>query len=268
MILIGILRKFLYDPRIKTLDVDDPELLKIHLAVLQEKVLLRSAFCSFYNVMLKCRKIFVTATGPELELGSGVSFFKFIHPKIITSDIRQGKNIDKFINAQKMKVRRNSLSCIYAINVFHHLDNPDLFFKEINRVLKPGGACILIEPHGGFFSALIHKFMHKDETYNKKQGKWKSNSISGPLSGANQALAFIVFKRDLQLFKKKYGKFLEITHQEYIKNGLRYFLSGGLNFRQIVPSFMCPILSILEIALSPIEKYWTLHEVTVILKKS
>ncbi|CAN1513276.1 Methyltransferase type 11 [Methylophilaceae bacterium] len=268
MIFIKIFRSLLYDPRLRNLSVNDPKLLAIHSKILHEKKQLKKVFNDFYDAMLRCNKNFVTSSGDEIELGSGVGFFKSNHPNLITTDVRSGQNIEKYINAQKMKIKSNSLSCIYAINVFHHLENPDMFLREISRVLKPGGGCILIEPHEGFFSAFVHKFMHKSEIFDTKQDNWYNKSITGPLSGANQALAYIVFKRDLKLFKSKYGNNLEIKHQEYVTNGLRYFLTGGLNFRQILPSFLFFFVKILEITLSSVAKFWTLHQITVILKKT
>jgi len=56
------------------------------------------------------------------------------------------------------------------------------------------------------------------------------------MEGANQALSYIVFKRDVHLFLKKYPQ-LELVEQKVFSNYLRYLLSGGLNFRQILPSY-------------------------------
>ena len=268
MFVIKRLRACLYDPRLRNLPVNDRRLLTIHSKILHEKKQLKKVFNDFYDVMLKCNKKFVTASGNEIELGSGVGFLKSRRPNLVTTDIRESKNIEKYIDAQKMKIQSNSLSCIYAINVFHHLEKPDMFLKEISRVLKPGGGCILIEPHEGIISAFFHKFVHKSEIFDTKQVAWSNELIKGPLSGANQALAFIIFKRDLKLFNRRHGKTLEIKHQEYVMNGMRYLLTGGLNFRQIIPSFMFFFVKILEFTLSPLAKFWTLHQITVILKKT
>ena len=147
-------RELLKEPSIIGVNVNDNSLLQIHAEILKNKVLLRSAFETFYNDMIiqknKCFKV----DGIEVELGSGAGFFKDYNPDLLTSDIRFHQNIDIEINAVDMNLESGSVKCIYGINVFHHLPDIDRFFSEIIRVLNCGGGCILIEPHIGLLSAL------------------------------------------------------------------------------------------------------------------
>ena len=266
--MIENLRRWLYEPRVRGVDVDDKALLSIHKEILWKKPLLRSAFETFYRDMMNLCDSLLTPSGTEVELGSGAGFFKNLRPELITSDIRKGSHIDIALDAQNMSLPDNSVRCIYAINVFHHLPDPERFFSELCRVLRPGGACILIEPHGGFSSALLHRHLHTDEHFLPTASSWQTTDIRrGPLSGANQALAYIVFKRDIARFKSLYGEYLEIAYQGYILNALRYLLSGGLNFRQLTPSAFEPFLRLLERMGKPLARYWSLHQVIVIRKR-
>jgi SAM-dependent methyltransferase len=164
-----------------------------------------------------------------------------------------------------MILKKNSIKCIYAINVFHHLPNPEKFLDELCRVLKVGGGAILIEPHNGFFSSVLHKyFLSKDEQFITNVKSWKNKKISGPLSGANQALSYIVFERDLGKFKKIYENRLQIVHKTYVLNFLRYIFSGGLNFRQLLPTFFDPLLIFIEILCKPFAKFCSVHHVIVL----
>lgn len=86
------------------------------------------------------------------------------------------------------------------------------------------------------------------------------------MAGANQALSYIVFKRDLDLFLKKYPQ-LEVVEQKVLPNYLRYLLSGGLNFRQILPSFCEPVIKLMEFLISPFNSTLGLHHSIVIRKK-
>lgn len=86
------------------------------------------------------------------------------------------------------------------------------------------------------------------------------------MAGANQALSYIVFKRDLSLFLKKYPQ-LEVVEQKVLPNYLRYLLSGGLNFRQIIPSFCEPLIKLMELLISPFNSILGLHHSIVIRKK-
>lgn len=268
MNLVIILRNWLYDPRVRDINVDDQRLLELHASILAEKPMLRSTFDTFYDTMLNCNQRFLSGDGIEIELGSGVGFFKKRRPKVITSDIRRGAHIDRVLDAQNLDVADNSVRSIYAINVFHHLPDPDRFFSELSRVLVGGGGCILIEPHNGYASAALHRILHKDERFEPDEVEWRNSHITGPLSGANQALAHIVFSRDRSIFNARFGNTLDISHQAYVPNGVRYLLSGGLNFRQLLPTFMIPILRAIETMMSPISKIWTLHQVIVIRKKT
>lgn len=267
MNMIERLRWWLYEPMVRGVDVDDNTLLDIHTAILREKRLLRSAFETFYRDMANLCDRLLPVSGTEVELGTGAGFFKSLRPGLITSDIRKGPHIDLALDAQNMSLPDDSVRCIYAINVFHHLPNPDRFFAELCRVLRPGGGCILIEPHGGVSSALLHRYLHSNERFDPDAPSWKTTDIRGPLSGANQALAHIVFKRDLAQFQDRYGERFEIVHREYSLNALRYLLSGGLNFRQLFPSALEPILRVLESVGRPLARYWSFHQIIVIRKR-
>ena len=260
------LRLWLYEPNVRGVNVDDNALLSIHSSILREKRLLRSAFETFYHDMMRLCDRFFSVDGLEVELGTGAGFFKKLRPGLITSDVRKGPHICMELDAQAMALADNSVRCVYAINVFHHLSDPELFFAELARVLRPGGGCILIEPHGGFSSALLHRYLHSDEHFNPAAPGWRTAEIGGPLSGANQAMAHIVFQRDLAHFQNKYRAQLEIVHRGYELNALRYLLSGGLNFRQLVPSFMAYPLLLVEKVASPLARYWSLHQIIVIRK--
>lgn len=261
-----LVREMLMDPRVRVHNVDDDAMLGIHTEILAHKQLMRSAFVSFYRQMESAVKNCCSVQGREIELGTGAGFFKALRPEVITSDIRQNAKCDLVLDAQEMALANESVRCFYAINVFHHLPDPNRFFLELIRVLRPGGVCVLIEPHGGPASALLHRRLHAEEIFDVSMPSWQNALINGAMSGANQALAHIVFKRDLSVFERQYGECLEIARREYCCNSLRYFLSGGLNFRQLVPSMAEPILRLIENTARPLAKYWSLHELIVLRK--
>jgi len=261
------IRNFLYEKNVLNVDVNNDQLLKIHLSILRKKKLLNSAFKSFYKDMSKICDQYFLVNGLEIELGSGVGFFKDIRSSILTSEFkRNGIDYDLEVDATNMDLASDSVKCIFAINVFHHIAFPTKFFDELIRVLKKNGGCILIEPHNGFFSRLLHKNLHNDEYFDTKKTQWDNNKSFGPLANANQALAHNIFVRDISIFKEKYGGSLEIIHEQYELNGLRYLFSGGLNFKQLLPSFSDYFLRMLEILFSPLAKFWTPYKMIVIKK--
>jgi SAM-dependent methyltransferase len=258
------IRELLYEPRVRAVDVDAPDFISVHAQILREKPILHDTFRHFYLQMSRLCDAYVTGSGREIELGSGAGFFPDVRPAVEKSDIRTLPGVSLVLDAQKMDLADSSVRCIYAINVFHHLPEPQLFFSELKRVLSPGGGCILIEPHGGPASAALHRRLHKDEYFDADAIEWSNTNIRGPLSGANQALSSIVFDRDLAKFEREHGQDLHLVHREYCTNSLRYLVSGGLNFRQLLPNASAGALRGVEMCLSPLARFWTFHHALVL----
>ena len=118
---------------------------------------------------------------------------KEIDGEIITSDIMDLPVVDQVFSAEKLPFEEKSISAIYMINVFHHIPDVRAFLKEAERCLKKGGKIVMIEPGDSPFSRFIYKRFHH-EMYDDKRD-W-TFPATGPLSGSNQALPYIVFNRD------------------------------------------------------------------------
>ena len=262
----NLLQSFFYNKQVSKLDVDSKELTKKHSEIIKEKKLLRSAYDTFYKEMSNSCDTNFSGLGLEIELGSGVGYFKSIRNQIITSDIRDGFTYDMELDATNMTLKNDTVKCFFAINVFHHLSKPTKFFDELIRVLKKDGGCILIEPHNGLISRFIAKNVHKEEYFDVNEVNWDKQGTSGVLSNANQALSHNIFERDKEKFNKMYGKNLQIIEKKYILNGIRYILSGGLNFKQLFPSYLIFILILFEKIFSPISKHWAPFRMIVIKK--
>jgi len=58
--------------------------------------------------------------------------------------LRDAPNVDrKLLNASDLKMADDSADLVMIVRVLHHLPDPGKEFKEISRVLKPGGTFIL-----------------------------------------------------------------------------------------------------------------------------
>ena len=89
---------------------------------------------------------------------------------------------------------------------------------------------------------------------------------TGPMSNStNQALSYHVLIPDRQAFEPKYSR-LKIVNQELIPKYLKYLLSGGLNFWQILPNYLIKSISGFEKAISHLSKWLALQHVIVIAK--
>jgi hypothetical protein len=59
---------------------------------------------------------------------------------------------------------------------------------------------------------------------------------------------------------------LSLLLERPLDNYLRYLLSGGLNFRALVPGACAPLLRLCEFGLKPINRVVALHHVIVLRK--
>ena len=266
MSLFKKIRTYLQEPRLIGVDPDSEEMLAIHSKVLYEKPMMRDVFAEFYDTCISFdKKYFGESKAKRVEIGAGVSFFKKKYPEIISTDIKKAENLDMVVDAQNMPFENNSVRAIYGINCFHHFPNPNLFFNELERVLDKSCGCVLIDPYYGTVAKRFYKKIFDTETFDMTQKEWVNESL-GFMNGANQALSYIVFVRDKKIFEEKYPN-LEIVVQKPLNNYMRYLLSGGLNFRQILPSFFSPVIKFFEFIFIPLNSVFALHHIIVIRKK-
>lgn len=197
---------------------------------IQSKDVLFRLYHEFYYRYLDCLKR-CPENGVSLEIGSGAGFLKDMAPDVVTTDILPYETVDMVMDASKMPFRDSSIKSIFMLNTLHHIPDSKAFFNELVRCLKPGGRVLVIDQYHGWFSKLIFKYIHH-EPYDHKTLSWNFKT-SGPLSGANGALCWVIFYRDRTLFEKLYPslKIVDLTPN----TPLRYWLSGGLKWWCLLP---------------------------------
>jgi SAM-dependent methyltransferase len=259
---------WLAEPLMRNVDVDSPGLLEVQREILASKPLLSGVFQDFYDSCIVLDRRYFSGSGIRVEIGAGISQFKRRYPDVIVTDIKPGAHLDMVVDALAMPFGDETVRALYAINAFHHFPDPDRFFDELERVLAPGGGCVLIDPHGGALARWLYPRLFATETYDLQQPLWQSSESShGVMSGANQALSQIVFVRDLALLRERHPR-LEFIGRRPLTNYPRYLLSGGLNFRQLVPSATAGLLRSVERLLAPMAGVLALHEIFVLRKRA
>ncbi|CAH0227259.1 class I SAM-dependent methyltransferase [Pseudomonas brassicacearum] len=228
--------------------------------------MLREVFVEFHHAFHRLAARYFKVEGLEVELGAGIAPMRNSYPEVLATDIVATEHLDMALNAEAMSLDDHSARVFYGQNCFHHFPHPDRFFTELERTLKIGGGAILIEPFHGPFAAFLYKRLFKSEGFDMHFPSWETPS-TGPMNGANQALSYIVFVRDRQAFERKHPG-LEIVHQEICGNYLRYLVSGGLNFRQLLPDALIPVLKVVEKLLHPLRRVLALHHIVVIRRTS
>lgn len=252
----------LREPMLDGVDVDSPERMAIHRAVLEQKPVLKHVFSEFHHEMMRLDERFLSGDGARVELGAGVSPMRDSYPDVMATDIVSSEQLDAVVDAQDMYFDDCSVRAFYGQNCFHHFPDPNAFFSELHRTLIPGGGAILIEPYYGPVASFVFKRLFSTEDFDKRFPSWQV-PVSGPMNGANQALSYVVFIRDREQFKANFPG-LEIVCSKPLSNYPRYLLSGGLNFRSLIPAFMEKPIKLLEILLRPLSKWMALHHVVVL----
>lgn len=259
------LLKWLQNTSVDTINIDGEDRLLMHEKILADKQMLRQVFTEFHHAFRRLDEIFFNVDGDRIELGAGIAPIKESYRDVLATDVVYGKHLDRVLDAENLELFDQTVRVLYLQNCFHHFPNPERFFMEINRVLKPGGGVILLEPYYGPIASFLFKRLFKTEGFDKHFPYWETPVI-GPMNGANQALSYIVFVRDRVKFEKKYPD-LKIMHQELCCNYLKYLFSGGLNFKQLLPNWMSPMIVFFQKILSPLDAWIALHHMIVIRKE-
>jgi len=245
----------------KNLNLDAPETTILHRNIILRKKFLKKLYVEWYNNFLNILPDL--PEGKILEIGSGGGFLKDLNNTIITSDIQALPNCDLTFNAEKMPFDDNSLSAIFMINVLHHIPNTEQFLKEAQRTLKKDGILFMSEPANTWFSRLIYKNVHI-EPFNTDVKKWNFPS-SGPLSGANGALPWIIFERDRNIFIENF-KNLKILEMK-LHTPFRYLLSGGLSYKTPFPGWSFKAVTFFEKLWKPFYRYFAMFQIIKVVKK-
>jgi SAM-dependent methyltransferase len=225
-------------------DLDDPRTTLAHREIILQKPFLKDLYNNWYKMFTKkSREI---KSGKYLEIGSGGGFLKEVFPEVITSDIMDLPNVDMVFSAEKLPFEENSLASIVMLNVFHHIPHPDRFLKEAQRTLVNGGKIIMVEPANSAMGRFIYKRFHHEPFDEKGERAIEAGS---PLSNSNQALPYIYFERDTEIFKREYPQ-LKIVSINY-HTPFSYIISGGVSRRAMLPFFMHKIVRGIEWLASP-----------------
>lgn len=239
-----MLKDILRHPLTKDLLLDDPETTFLRKDVISQKPFLRRIYQEWYEW---AASRLPEGIDPVLELGSGAGFLDEYIPKLITSEVFFCPFAQIVINGCYMPFKQRSLKAIVMVNVLHHIPDVYSFFQEALRCLRPGGKILMVEPWITPWSKFIYNHVHH-EPIDMRTQDWRFPR-TGPLSGANSALPWIIFERDRHLFESEYSM-LRIVRLS-IEKPFVYLISGGLSYRPFMPGLLYSLWAKLESALDP-----------------
>jgi hypothetical protein len=135
--------------------------------------------------------------------------------------------------------------------------------KEAERVLVEGGGIVAVEPYWSPVARFVYKNIHV-EPYDDRAPTWLIGG--GPMSGSNQALSYLLLKRDREEFEKLFPHLKLVYERPF--GFIRYMATGGIWLRPMLPDFAFPILKYVEYALRPVMPLLAIHHIFVWKKVS
>ena len=238
------LRRWLAHPLTAGMCIDDPATTALRKQIISSKPFLTAIYDEWYKALAAGVP---AGEGEALELGSGAGYCDRYIRGLITSEVFTVPSVRLVADARKMPFGDASLRAIVFTDVLHHMPDVRQFFREACRCLRPGGKILMIEPWVSSWSRLVWGRLHH-EPFDPDAQEWCFPE-TGPLSGANGALPWIVFVRDRQEFERE---FPQLVIEKIVPSlPFRYLLSGGVGMRSLMPGFTQPLWAGLERALEP-----------------
>jgi SAM-dependent methyltransferase len=234
-----MLKEWIEHPLTRGLDLDDPRTTDLRRQVIQGKPFLRNIYAEWYSQIAQALP---EGAGSVLEIGSGPGFLGDFVSGLITSDTLSCPGVRVVLDGLYLPFAAGTLRGIAMTNVLHHLPDPRGFFSQAQRCVRPAGAIVMIEPWVTPWSRVVYTRLHH-EPFEPEATHWEFPS-TGPLSGANGALPWILFERDRVRFEQEFPQWsIELIAPLM---PFRYLVSGGVSLRTLMPGWSTGFWSNLE----------------------
>jgi SAM-dependent methyltransferase len=244
-------KAWLAHPLTRGLDLDDPHLNEQRRRIINQKLFLRRLYEEWYRAIAEALP---PGNAPVLEIGSGAGFLRDFIPGLITSEVLPSPGVRVVLDGALLPFGGEVLRAVVMTNVLHHLAQPRRFFAEAGRCVRRGGAIVMIEPWVSPWSRFVYGRLHH-EPFNPEAQAWETPP-TGPLSGANGALPWMLFFRDRSRFEKEFPTWAV----ESIRLGMpfRYLVSGGISMRNLMPSLTFRAWRRVELLMEPWMSRWAM----------
>lgn len=214
-------------------------------AVWNAKPSLRAVYRDYYRRMERwCRP------GVVVELGAGSGNFKESMPRVLSTDIVTVPWLDAVVDAHALPFAAGTVDSIVGIDVVHHVQYPVRFLAEAERVLKPGGRVVVVEPAITPVSRVVFGLGHPEpiDMGADPLADGEIDRDKHPMD-SNQALPTLLAGRHRARVERRLPE-LRLLRREHLSLAV-YPLSGGFRPWNLMPPRLVDPLLRLEERLTP-----------------
>jgi SAM-dependent methyltransferase len=207
----------------------------------EKKSALRAIYRDLYRRMAEA-----SVPGPGLEIGGGIGNLDLAEGELLRMDIQRSPGVHVVADAHRLPFSAGVFSNVYLFDVLHHLQCPHMFFSEAERILRPGGRVVMVEPGITPFSRLLYSMGHQEPV----DMSWLPDKTCTPNPDkdpydSNQAIPTILFKRFPRLLYRDVTM-LRVVDVRWLSL-VAYPLSGGFKSWSLIPEvWVKPVLRLEE----------------------
>jgi SAM-dependent methyltransferase len=220
------------------------ETLREHERAWEERPLLRRLYREWFELVASR---LARVEGTTVEIGSGLGRLREVVPHVVLTDVEETPWSDAVVDAARLPWERATVANIVLVDVFHHLPEPARFLDECERVLRPGGRIVMLEPYVSTLSGLAYRLHHERMDIDVDPFAPDETLAGDPLEG-NLALTTAAFFKHADAFAARWPAFRLVERRRF--SVLLYPLSGGFTRRPLVPLRLVPLLRPVESLLS------------------
>jgi SAM-dependent methyltransferase len=226
----------------------------------EKKGALRRVYQNYHDCILAaCRN------GSTLEIGGGSGHFRKAKGGIVSIDIQPLAWLDAVADAHHLPFGGSTFDNIVMLDVLHHLSLPRLFFIEAQRILKPGGRLVMMEPAMTPVSRTILSLFHEEPVDLSARPLDDAPQTGERPEDANQAIPHLIFNRFQEKFSKLFPQLI-VLEKKYLSLWA-YPLSGGFKAWSLMPPFLVRPLLALEYFAMPVLGPLAAFRLFIVLKK-
>jgi SAM-dependent methyltransferase len=251
-----LVQRLLADPAVRGVSEADPDARALHRRMILGKPLLADVYRTFYDEFVRVQP--ALPDGPRVEIGTGGGFLKDRVPGVLTSDLVPGPGLDLVCAAEALPFADESIAALFLLDVFHHVARPGRFLAEAERCLRRGGRLVMVEPAGTWWGRLVRRACHHEPF--DAAADW---DLPGGRD-SNLALPWIVFTRDRRLLADRFPGLRLLRCEAHTP--FRFLLSGGINYRALVPAGALPAVRLAERVAAPFNPLLGLHMTVDLVK--